>query len=249
MKHHQFFNDKAELYARARPVYPQEVYRYLSSLCPLKNLVWDSACGNGQAAISLVEEFDNVFASDVSSEQIKRAKVHPRINYETSSSEAVNLENESCDLVCVAQALHWFDYDSFWPEVQRVLKPDGIFSAFGYTWPSVSKNIDAVIENSILKSIESFWAPQNKLLWNHYRDLEIPFERIDSPRFTMSANWNLDEYFNFLHTFSATRRCMEAVGDKFFQEAYRQVSDLWGDPQQKKLVGLDFVFYAGRKQM
>jgi SAM-dependent methyltransferase len=246
--HHNLFNDKAELYESSRPIYPQEIYSYLANLCPSNGLVWDSACGNGQAAIGLIKEFDCVYATDVSKEQIDNAKPHPKIVYEVSPSEKVNLENESCDLICVAQALHWFDRNLFWPEAQRVLKPNGIFCAFGYNWASVDTEIDRSIESSFMKVIEPFWARQNKLLWNHYRDLKIPFERIYSPNFRMEVNWDLNEYFNYLHTFSATRRCMDSIGNEFFNKAYEEVGYLWGNSDKSKNISLDFVFYAGRKK-
>lgn len=149
MHHYQLFNDKAELYESARLVYPQSIFHYLASLSPSTDLAWDSACGNGQAAIGLVKAFSHVYATDISHEQISNAKLHPRISYAVSPSEKVNLNNESCDLVCVAQALHWFNHALFWPEAQRVLKPEGVFSTFGYNWPSVNKDIDATIENLV----------------------------------------------------------------------------------------------------
>jgi ubiquinone/menaquinone biosynthesis C-methylase UbiE len=46
------------------------------------------------------------------------------------SAESTTFIDESFDAVCVAQALHWFDYELFWPEVQRVLKPSGVFAAW-----------------------------------------------------------------------------------------------------------------------
>jgi SAM-dependent methyltransferase len=247
MDHHKLFSDKADLYKSSRPVYPAEIFNYLASLCSSTHLAWDSACGNGQAAVGLIEKFDKVYATDVSEEQIANAKPHPRISYEVSPSEKTRLENASCDLVCVAQALHWFNYELFWPEVQRVLKPGGVFTAFGYNWPSVNKEIDAAIKASVFDVVEPYWAANNKLLWNHYRDLVIPFEKLESPKFTMETRWNLDEFFNFIHTFSATRRCMDVMGDEFFQKGYAAVGKLWGDANQKKPVDLDFVFYAGRK--
>jgi ubiquinone/menaquinone biosynthesis C-methylase UbiE len=245
--HHNLFNDKAELYESSRPIYPQEISSYLARLCPSNELAWDSACGNGQAAIGLIQEFNSVYATDVSKEQISNAKHHPQIAYEVSPSEKVNLENESCDLICVAQALHWFDYNLFWPEAQRVLKPNGIFCAFGYNRASISPEIDRVIESSLMKIIEPFWAQQNKLLWNHYRDIAITFEIIDPPNFMMEVNWNLNEYFNYLHTSSATRRCMNSIGNEFFYKAYEEVGYLWGSSEKSNKIALDFVFYAGHK--
>jgi len=249
MHHHKLFNDKADLYESARPVYPKEIYTYLAGLCPSTRLAWDSACGNGQAAVGLIEFFDRVYATDISKEQIANAKHHPKITYEVAPSEKTKLKDSSCDLVCVAQALHWFDYASFWPEVQRVLMPGGIFSAWGYNWPSVNTKINAEIKESVYSVIEPYWAAQNKLLWNHYRDVEMPFKKIESPKFTMGIEWNLDELFNFIHTFSATRRCMDKIGDQFFQDAYITVGKLWGDADDRKYIDLDFVFHAGLKKI
>jgi len=248
MHYHRLFSDKSDLYERSRPTYPKALYEYVADLCPLTHLAWDSACGNGQASIGLVEEFDRVFASDVSDEQISNAKQHPRVNYAVSTSEKTPLDDQSCDLICVAQALHWFDYDQFWPEAKRVLKPNGIFMALGYNWPSVNNQIDDAISNTIMSVIEPYWAPQNQLIWNYYRDINIPFKRIETPVFEMKVKWNLNEYFNFLHSFSATRRCMDAIGADFFDTAYECIAELWGEPTQVKVIDLDFVLYVGRNE-
>jgi len=86
------------------------------------------------------------------------------------------------------------------------------------------------------------------LIWNHYQDLDFPFEKIVSPKFKMELELNLDEFFNFIHSISATRRCMGEIGIKFFQNAYSTVSVLWGNPLDKRVIDLDFVFYVGRKK-
>lgn len=245
MDHHTLFSDKADIYERARPRYPIEIFSYLSSLCKKTDFAWDCACGNGQAAIDLVKYFDRVYASDVSQAQIDNAKEHPRINYCVTASEKTALANNSVDLICVAQALHWFDYEAFWPEVHRVLKRGGIFCALGYNLPSIDAQIDKLIQKTILAVIEPYWAPQNKLIWDHYNDITFGFKKIESPKFNMSIDWNLNEFFAFIHTFSATRRCIDSEGDAFFKYAYLEAAKLWGNKQTKKQVVFDFVFYVG----
>jgi ubiquinone/menaquinone biosynthesis C-methylase UbiE len=245
MDHHTLFNDKAHLYKSARPAYPQALYTYLAGLCSSTNTAWDCACGNGQAAVGLADQFDSVFATDISEQQISNAKKHPKIHYSASPAENTCFSENSFDLVCVAQALHWFDFDSFWPEVGRVLKPNGIFSAWGYTWPQINPQLDKAFNQLVLNVIEPYWAFQNKLLWEHYKGINFPFEKIDAPEFEMSVKWDLDSFFNFVHTFSATRQCMCAIGDHFFTHAYLEMNKLWGNSKEKKTVSLDFVFYAG----
>jgi ubiquinone/menaquinone biosynthesis C-methylase UbiE len=248
LNHHGLFSDKSELYASARPTYPPEMYRYLSSACPATQRAWDCACGNGQAASGLIREFDQVYATDVSDQQIVNARQHPGITYSVSPSEKTSFDDDAFDLVCVAQALHWFDFDAFWPEVKRVLKPGGVFAAWGYTWLRVDREIDAIIEQGILETIKPYWAPQNKLIWDHYRDVHIPFTPMDPPSMKMEFEWNLNQLFNYLHTYSATRRCMDASGDAFFRDAYAKAGFAWGDPSSTKKMGIDFVFYVGRHE-
>jgi len=248
MDHHKLFSDKSDLYESSRPTYPSELYDYLSSISPSNELVWDCACGNGQAAIDLADRFESVYATDVSKEQIENAKQHPKINYDVSASEECALQNGSCDLICVAQALHWFDYDAFWPEALRVLKPGGIFSAWGYNWPILEEELDSIFKADILNVVEPYWAPHNKLIWNHYRGVNFPFEEVEAPKPIMEIHWNLDEFFNFIHTFSATRRCIDANGNRFFEQAYTKAKKVWGNPEVRKTMVFDFVLYVGKKK-
>jgi hypothetical protein len=45
------FEGHAELYRTIRPRYPRQMYHYLAELSPGRKLAWDTACGNGQAAV------------------------------------------------------------------------------------------------------------------------------------------------------------------------------------------------------
>ena len=245
LEKHKLFDDKSDLYEKARPIYPENLYQHLSNLCSIKSKVWDCACGNGQAAISLANYFDEVIATDISEKQIENAKSIENVQFIISRSEKTNFPDNSFDLICVAQALHWFDFNDFWPEVKRVLKPNGVFSAWGYTWPMLPLELDLIFKDLILNVIEPYWAPQNKLLLDHYKDIDFPFRKVDSPSFAMAVNWNLQEFFNFIHTFSATRRCMEKEGTEFFDKAYTAMETKWGVSEERKNIDFEFVFYAG----
>ncbi len=249
MEHHSLFSDKSKLYESARPLYPESLYQYLSDLCASKDKAWDCACGNGQAAENLAKIFDTVVATDISEQQIKNAKTLDNVEFFVSSAENTPFLENSFDLICVAQALHWFDLKSFWQEVKRVLKPGGIFSAWGYTWPSISPELDAIFRERVLDVIEPYWAPQNSLLWNHYKEISFPFNEIKSPNFMMQVNWNLKEFFDFIHTFSATRRCMDKMGKIFFEVAFNAMAKQWVEVEQKRVINLDFVFYAGKMRI
>jgi SAM-dependent methyltransferase len=239
------FNDKSDLYARARPRYPDSLYQWLASCCQGHRAVWDAACGNGQASADLRKYFDLVEATDISESQIANASVYERVRFLVQPAEATEFKDESFDAVCVAQALHWFDYEKFWPEVKRVLKLGGVFAAWGYTWPRLNDELDRILSDSLLTVIEPYWAPQNRLLWNGYKDVPLPFNEIETPQIDLTMTWSLDELFAYLHSWSATRRCMEKNGDGFFWASREKIRRVWG-VEARRRVSMEFFLVAGR---
>jgi SAM-dependent methyltransferase len=248
MEHHNLFSKNSRIYAGARPLYPKEIYEYLASVCPNRKVAWDGACGNGQAANGLARYFERVEASDVSEQQIANALEHPKVFYSVQVSEKTDFIDNQFDLVCIAQALHWFDFEAFWPEVKRVLRPEGIFAAWGYSWFSIADAIDETIQEELLKPIAPYWAPQNKLLWDHYENIQFPFERLCPPRIEMNMEWNLEQLFSYLESWSAVRLCVEENGRQFFENAYDSVESLWGGTSAKKAVEMDFCMLVGRNE-
>jgi len=67
----------------------------------------------------------------------------------------------------VAQALHWFDFERFWQEIQRVAKPNALFCAWGYSWFDCDSKVLSEFVLPIRKLIE----PLNKYIqtWSAYK--------------------------------------------------------------------------------
>lgn len=239
------FEDKADLYAASRPLYPKALFDYIASLVKTRDLAWDCATGNGQAAVGLADVFTRVEATDISKGQITNAFQRDNIRYSVQPSETTSFEDNQFDLVNVAQALHWFDYSAFWPEVSRVLKPDGMFVAFSYIWPEVSSTIDRIVRERVIDVTAPYWAPNNTLLWDQYKDVTLPFTPINSPSFELVNHWNANELINYLHTWSGTRKCMENQGTDFFDQASRDIRQAWVDPELKRPVKHPMTLIVG----
>jgi ubiquinone/menaquinone biosynthesis C-methylase UbiE len=168
-------------------------------------MAWDCATGNGQAARSLAVHFNNVIATDASSEQIASAESLPGIRFQVAPAEASGLLSGSVDLITVAQALHWFDIDSFFAEAVRVLKPGGILSFWCYERCKIDGACNDIIEK-IFAEVEPYWPPERDLVERHYRDIETPVPEIAVDDFAMRAIWTADEMLSYMRTWSASQR-------------------------------------------
>ncbi len=143
------FSFKSKEYSFSRPVYPNDLFEFLSNLTPNKDLVWDCATGNGQAALGLSKYFKKVIASDASKNQIDNKFERENILYKVFPAETANLPDESIDLVTVATAVHWFDFNRFYHEVNRVSKKQGEggrIAVWCYGMHKISPKIDKISE-------------------------------------------------------------------------------------------------------
>jgi len=231
-----YFDDKAALYAAARPSYPPELFAYLASLTQDHTAAWDCATGNGQAALGLAQHFTRVDATDVSENQLANAFTHPQIKYAVHPAEGVPFEDNTFDLINVAQALHWFDFETFWPEVKRVAKPGAMFACYCYAWTTLDPNIDRLVESLIKDKVQSHWAPNNQMCWTGYANVDFPFDPLAAPKFELRNTWSVEQFLDYMHTWSAVRRCMAAEGEGFFNHASQEIKKAWGPEKLREAV-------------
>ena len=107
------FSTQSKEYSFSRPTYPDSLFKFLSTVTARKNLAWDCATGNGQAAIGLSKYFKNVIASDASESQIGQSFQRENIYYKVFPAENAVLDSNSVDVVTVAQALIGLIWISF----------------------------------------------------------------------------------------------------------------------------------------
>ena len=86
------FSDQSAQYARHRPHYPAELFRFLAKLTTHRRLARDCATGSGQTAVALSKHFDEVIATDASAAQIDAAVAHTGVSYRVAGAEDSGLE-------------------------------------------------------------------------------------------------------------------------------------------------------------
>ena len=213
-------------------------------MAPGRERAWDCATGSGQAALGLARHFAQVEGTDASAQQVANAAAAPNVTYSVQPAEATSFAPASFDAVCVAQAVHWFDIERFYSEVRRVLKPRGVLLLTAYGWSGVTPEVDRVVKREVLVPIENDWPPQNQLIIDGYRDLPFPFERIDFPAMEIQVQWTLDQYADYIGTWSATRRLLER--EPGFLDAVRAALARAWPGKEARVVTMPLVVLCGR---
>jgi ubiquinone/menaquinone biosynthesis C-methylase UbiE len=239
------FSKQAFGYSRYRPTYPGELFEYLASLCAGHDTAWDCGAGSGQAAVQLADFFQTVIATDPSKKQIANAIPHTAITYRVARAEDNQIPAASVDLITVAQAVHWFDFDKFYVEARRVLKPGGVIAVWSYSLLEVSPEIDRVIRDLYVNVVGSYWPPERRWIDEGYRTLPFPFKEIIAPSFSMISQWDLAELMGYLHTWSALQRFMEKEGYNPIDQIFRKLQPVWGDENRKRKIHWPFHLRVG----
>ena len=240
------FSQFAKTYAKGRLRYPPELFSYLSSLTKEHELAWDCGTGNGQAAIGLKEYYKNIVATDPSAQQIENCTPDPKITYLVEPAEKPSLLDGSVDIVTVGVALHWFNFDLFFPEVKRVLKKGGIIAAWAYFLPTISTEIDLILKRFTEDPLGAFWKPEIKLIHEDYKTIPFPFQEIKTPDFVIQKKMDLDQFIEHMYTWSAVQFYMKEKNVNPVELIYKELLSAWGNVKEEKEIIWKMPLRVGR---
>ena len=242
------FSGVASGYASHRPRYPDALFDWLAGVAPRREVAWDCAAGSGQATLALAERFERVIATDASEAQIRSAPVHPRVVYRVATAESSGLPGASVDLITVAQAVHWFDFDRFYAEVRRVSAREAVIAVWSYGMHRLGDAaIDALLDHFYSGVVGPYWPPERRLIEQEYRTIPFPFDEMVPPAFEMVETWTLARMLGYLRTWSAVSRYREAHGADPVIALGRALESLWGSSgDHEKAVRWPVAMRVGR---
>lgn len=182
----------AASYASFRPTYPKSLFDFIYGYhAQSRRAGWekvvDLGCGTGQATLVVADKFTEAVGCDPSSGMVENARlaaeqsdVARKPKFVVSSAESLGfLENSSVDMAIAAQAAHWFNYESLFPELARVLKPGGTVALWNYNelrvggQPSLDPLITRYAQGE--KSLGPYWEqPGRSILEGYLKKVPIP---------------------------------------------------------------------------
>lgn len=227
------FSSGSDKYAQFRPAYPAGLFTFLLSLVPHRERAWDCGTGNGQVAAVLADSFAHVDATDISAAQLQSAVAHERIEYSVQPAEKTSFPNASFDLITVAQAIHWFDFDAFYREVNRTIRPGGVLAVIGYDLIRFGSALDAVLDEFYRDVVGPYWDRERRYIDEQYRTLSFPYVDLPAPEFAIEVEWSLDHLIGYIGTWSAVKHYQKALGSDPVESIRTDLKKNWGGEDVK----------------
>lgn len=126
------FTGLAEVYAAARPSYPDAAIDFIMKRCNLKegSVIADVGCGTGISSRLFGQRGVGVLGIEPNFEMRENARADrspgsAQVAYMEGTGEATGLGDGEVDAVVAAQAFHWFDPEKALREFHRILIKDG----------------------------------------------------------------------------------------------------------------------------
>lgn len=230
------FSRVATQYRGSRPRYPAALAAWLADSAPARGLAWEAGCGSGQFTGRLAEAFARVRATDASAEQLAQAPSLPGVEYAVARAEDSGLPDCCADLICAAQAAHWFDLPAWYAEARRVARPGAVLAAICYGRCTVSARLDELIFAFHDGDAGPYWPLGRAQVEGHYRHLPFPFAELEAPAFEIREEWDCEAFLAYAATWSATQRLIAAGGGAAFDSFGARLRAAWGEPSERRAV-------------
>lgn len=125
------FGQVREAYAAVRKGVPKEVLDRFWELMPQAHpRILDLGCGTGISTRQLAENAGTIIiGGDIDEKMLEKAREFPQknIKYVVAEARKLPFASSELDAVTAFSAFHWFRDEESICEIQRVLKPGGIF--------------------------------------------------------------------------------------------------------------------------
>ncbi len=233
------FDEDAELYDKARPEYPEQIFDDLFALGSLARTaaVLELGCGTGKATSHLARRGCRVVCVELGENLAAVARRNllqfPRVEVVTSSFESwePGESRSRFDLVFAASSWHWLDPDLCYAKTARLLKPGGVLAIVdnGHAFPD---RFDPFF-TEIQKSYEELGEPH--LEWPPPRPEDEPdrreeiersdkFEVVGVKRHVWPVEYSAETYIDVLNTYSGHIAWEQWKRDKLYADVRRLIA-------------------------
>lgn len=228
------FSSQADVYAKYRPTYPQELFDYIISFVSNREAAWDCATGNGQAAGALAAFFQQIEATDISEAQLKNAVQKENIRYRLAPAEKTPFPDNRFDLITVATAYHWLNREAFHDEATRVGKPGCVVAVWAYNLVRCEEDaINKLIDWFYYDIVYTYWDKERRLVEQGYQNIEFDFSPLPSNDFFIHREWKKEDLLGYVSSWSSVQNYQQRKGESPLPLLQSELEKAWPDETEK----------------
>jgi SAM-dependent methyltransferase len=242
------FDEDAELYDRARPHYPHQLFDDLIQIAELGAgaRLLEIGCGTGRATVPLAQLGYSIVGVELGGNMASVARRNlapfPEVSVVTSPYEVWDSAGDAFDLVFAATCWDWIDPNVRFRKATAVLKPRGRLAIIGcgHAFPEDADRFFFEIQDIYCEIGEDIpgeqWPPPLPEEVPDFRE-EIEasglFADVQSRRYVWELMYTADEYINLLNTFSG-HIAMEPDKREYLYRHVRERINARPDPRVRR---------------
>lgn len=239
------YGKRASFYHLGRPSYPKEAIDLIFQEATNGAIVADIGAGTGKLTLLLAQQAKKVYAVEPDDEMrkvlVSQMNGVDNVEVVNASAEDCRLPDNSVDIICTAQAFHWFDTEKFCREINRILRKNGKVFILHNSFPDLLKDVlPNKNENSeAMTAQNSRREQQRRSFWDG-----DCVEKI----FDNTVSYDREQFLNYYLSFSTTPICDGETENHEFDDQMEAVHNAFDRLCEEGKVKLPFVskVYTGK---
>jgi SAM-dependent methyltransferase len=226
------FDEVPELYSRARPGYPSEVFDDLTALARLPDTarILEIGCGTGQATVALAERGYRITCVELGPQLAafarRRLSAFPAVEVINADFETWDPPDDAYDAVVAFTAFHWIDPALRYEKSASLLRENGALALVGslHVLPpdgdqffvEVQADYEAVVPDDDKTKAGGPMHPD--AISDLKEEIETGgfFCSIATRRYLWDVTYTSDEYIGLLNTYSGHRVLAAATRERLY---------------------------------
>jgi SAM-dependent methyltransferase len=247
----RIFDRDPELYDRARPGYPEQLFNDLFVLGGLEagDAVLEIGCGTGQATSALARRGCCVVCVEIGEGLAAVARRNmaqfPNVKVVVGAFESWEPGTTAFSMVFAATSWHWLDPNVRYVKVASALKPAGTLAivsgehAFPEDFDPFFTNIQGCY-NAIGEGVERWPPARPNDVTDESADIERSglFGEVRVRRYLSAIEYTANEYIDLLNTYSDHRSIEPSRRDLLYAEIRRQIDARPGGRVRKHYINI-----------
>ena len=188
-----------------------------------------------------------VVGTDISPAQIECAQQSPdnktisNVEFKVASADQLPFSDGSVSMVTCAQAWHWFDPVTTYPEVCRILKFPGCLAILGYgQFLLKNTKCEKLFKEFCHRSIYLYRHPGSTPVDNLYHTINLPLPQVERCQWIIDCNIELPIFIRYLSTTSSWQRyCLAHPGTKLLEDLQEKLSIII----KEKIISLSYTVF------